>query len=190
MKSKSLDPRHLDIETFARAAASLTGQWAVAALPRLAQATLPEGGEKKAERVVAWSAKGRTVQRAGAQPQIWMDLHAETAVALQCQRCLRPMEVPLDVERSLRFVPDEQQAAELDADSEEDVLAMTRNLDLLELVEDELILELPIVPRHELCPEVLAVPPSVAELGEGETADTSKPNPFAALAALKRGAKS
>jgi len=45
-----------------------------------------------------------------------------------------------------------------------------------------LLLALPLVPRHEVCPEPLVVP-SAAEATDGDDA----PNPFAVLAALKRG---
>ena len=37
------------------------------------------------------------------------------------------------------------------------MLALSRALDLRELVEDELLLALPLVPRHEVCPEPAAV---------------------------------
>ena len=47
-----------------------------------------------------------------------------------------------------------------------------------ELIEDELLLAMPIVPRHEVCPE-----PLVATVDE--LPDDPAPNPFAALAALK-----
>ena len=71
-------------------------------------------------------------------------------------------------------------AAEIDADSEDDVLVLTRALNMHELVEDELILSLPLVPMHETCPRPLVAP--AAEAAEVE----ERPNPFAALAALKR----
>ena len=45
------------------------------------------------------------------------------------------------------FVRGEDAAAELDAESDFDVLTLTRSLDLRELVEDELLLALPLVPR-------------------------------------------
>jgi uncharacterized protein len=50
-------------------------------------------------------------------------------------------------------------------------------------VEDELILALPLVPLHEVCPEVL--PMSVAD-PEFEAA-SERPNPFGVLAGLKTG---
>jgi uncharacterized protein len=91
--------------------------------------------------------------------------------------------VALQVERRLRFVHGEDAAAQLDAQSEDDVLALTRALDLRELIEDELLLALPIVPRHEVCAEPLPVAiDAEADAPAGDPA----PGPFAALAALKR----
>ena len=67
----------------------------------------------------------------------------------------------------------------MDAESEDDVLAISRSLDVPELLEDELLLALPLVPRHEVCPEPLPVPE--------EAPEEKAPHPFAALAALKKG---
>ncbi len=114
----------------------------------------------------------------GAETQTWLHVEAETRVTLECQRCLRPVDVELKVNRSFLFVSGEDAAARLDTDSEDDVLALTRALDLRELIEDELLLALPIVPRHEVCPTPLRAP-----VGD-EVAD-NKPNPFAVLMALK-----
>ena len=62
------------------------------------------------------------------------------------------------------------------------MLVLSRQFDLRELVEDELLLTLPIVPKHEQCPALLpsAAPGLAAE-------DVAPAHPFAALAALKRG---
>ena len=91
------------------------------------------------------------------------------------------VEVALQVSRNFLFVHGEDAAAQLDTDTEDDVLAITRALDLRELIEDELLLAMPIVPRHEVCPEPL-VPAANAAAEPVE----DKPNPFAALAGLKR----
>lgn len=74
------------------------------------------------------------------------------------------------------------------------MLVISRQFDLLELVEDELLLAAPIVPRHEVCPT-----PVVLSTGDwsddpaGETSEASaqapandKPNPFAVLASLRK----
>ena len=80
------------------------------------------------------------------------------------------------VDRVLRFVDGEAQAETLDADSEDDVLALVPVLDLRTLVEDELLLAWPIVPRHEQC-----APPAY-RAGDDEAPSA---NPFSALASLK-----
>ena len=79
----------------------------------------------------------------------------------------------------------EGQAEALDAELEDDVLELQRHTDLSELVEDELLLALPLVPRHEDCPEPLPM----GELGDPEPAADAppeRPHPFAALAQLKK----
>ena len=179
MSSRDFDPLHLDVTAFAKSAGELAGAWPLTALGRLAEgaviAALPaEGGD------VRWSARGELRPMRGGENQVWLHLQASTRAPLECQRCLKAVEVPLAIERSFLFVHGEDAAAQLDADSEDDVLALTRALDLRELIEDELLLALPIVPRHEVCPEPLLV------AVEADEPLAEKPNPFAALAVLKR----
>lgn len=175
---KEFDPQRLDVALLAREGERVEGQWRLAQLERLSEACVAPAGDAPLE-PVAWSAEGETRTRPGAQPQVWLHVVADGAVWLQCQRCLQPMREPLHVERSYRFVRDEAQAEAEDLDSEEDVLALQRTHDLQELVEDELILALPLVPRHEVCPEPLPLPVDDLEESPAES-------PFAKLAALKR----
>jgi uncharacterized protein len=79
-------------------------------------------------------------------------------------------------------VTDEATALQEDDGSEEDLLVTSQSFDLVELVEDELIMELPAVARHDECP--VAVKLSVAD-PEFEAPEAGKPNPFAALQVLK-----
>jgi uncharacterized protein len=132
------------------------------------------------EAAAAWAAQGRLVPVSGGQPQIWLHLRAQAEVVLQCQRCLQHFREPLQVDRPFRFVRDEDEAARLDEESEEDVLALPPRIDLLELLEDELILSLPIVPRHTVCPDPLRL-----AVDEAADEEDDVPHPFAALAALR-----
>ena len=104
---------------------------------------------------------------------------------MECQRCLTPVDVPLDVERSFRFVADEATAEALDEECDEDLLALSREFDLRELIEDELLMALPVVPRHEECPTSVPRPPPTTTLGW----PIQKTQPFAALAALRKDGK-
>ncbi len=177
MKPREFNPLRLDVEAFAEAGATLSGAWPLASFERLAasSADAPPSGDD----AVQWSAHGSCRRRTGAAPELRLGLRARAVLRLVCQRCLQPVETVVEVERPLRFVAGEDEATALDAESDEDVLALVRALDLRELVEDELLLELPLVPRHAACPQPLA---AVAE----PDSTAARPKPFAALAALKK----
>ncbi len=155
----------------------MAGEWDVAQLSRLASASF-----EPAPAPVRWEVHGERLALPGAGKWPSLRVEADTAVMLQCQRCLQPMRWPLQARRRIFFVDGEDAAAALDADSEDDVLALTPALDLQALVEDELLLALPVVPRHEVCPEPL---PRAFIEDDGPAAP--KDSPFAVLAALKRG---
>ncbi|MEO8310570.1 MAG: YceD family protein [Caldimonas sp.] len=179
--SRDLDPRRLDVAAFSAAGAELAGDWRADRLPRLLAATLaPDDGTPRPG--VTWRASGERRGLVGAGTQPSLAIEAETDVTLECQRCLQPMRVPLRATRRIFFVDGEDEAAALDADSEDDVLALAPALDLAELIEDELLLALPLVPRHEHCPV-----PLPRALVEDSPPNDPADNPFAVLAALKRG---
>src|SRR5882762_4217083 len=180
MKTRPVDPTRLDVAAFAKDGGSLEGQCPVRSLDRLSEATHPDAHPTDAA-LAHWTAEGESRPVRGAPPQVWLHVKAQARVALICQRCLAPVDTALDAHRSFHFVSGEDVAAQLDADSEDDVLALPHWLDLRALVEDELLLALPLVPRHEVCPEPLPM-----SHGDEEEADPA-PNPFAALAGLKRG---
>jgi uncharacterized protein len=181
MKTRAFDPRRLDVAAFAQAGAVLGGEAALPAWPRLADGGVAAGDAGVPP--VRWSAQGLWRQPAGRPAEIRLRLQAEAEIWLTCQRCLEPARHRLQVDRVLRFVAGEDEAARLDEEGEEDVLALPRVLDLLELIEDELILELPIVPRHDRCPVDLAGAAAAEPLAEPPPAPA--PHPFAALAAWK-----
>lgn len=176
MKPASHSPEALNVEAFARDGAHLSGTRPLPRFERLAATavTLP------ADAAVAWQARGEWRTALGDAPQVWLHLAGQGKIELECQRCLEPVRWTLDVDRSLQFVAGEEAAEALDADSEHDVLPLTRRLDLFEVLEDELLLSLPLIARHESCP---GGAPSAAP----EEAEPEAPHPFAALAALKRG---
>jgi uncharacterized protein len=180
---RPLDPKRLDVVSFAAVGGELAGTIAADAMPRLASATLPpEDGSPRPG--AQWRATGERLALAGAGMQPSLLVTAATDVSLECQRCLRPMRVALRAERRIFFVEGEDAAAALDAEAEDDVLALTPALDLPMLLEDELLLALPLVPRHDVCPEPL--PRSFRD--EADAAAAAE-HPFAALAALKQGSR-
>jgi len=178
MKARPLDPQRLDVEAFARDAMGTGGEWPMSAFERLCDVQVP-GSD--ASFPVQWFARGEWRAARVGDAEIWLHLQASTRLWLQCQRCLQPVEMPVAVDRSIRFVRGEEEAATLDSDLDDDVLALARALDLRELIEDELLLALPLVPRHEVCPQPLDFDAGPAGDEEIEEA----PHPFAALQALK-----
>lgn len=195
MKSRVFQPEKLDVKAFIEAGAQLTGELPLADAARLASSASAEADVARMP-PVSWQATGRTVPQRVGEPELWIDLEAQAHVDMECQRCLHPVREHLEVSRSIRFARDEAEAARLDADSDDDVLAVSRQFHLLELIEDELIMAQPIVPRHDACPtDVAALMQNEAETPvPGAAANpqalaepvAEKPHPFAALAALKK----
>jgi uncharacterized protein len=179
--ARTFDPHRLDVAAFAQVDGKLQGEWLLADMPRLLQDGLPLSADSPAQ-TVAWSARGSHKAVAGGEAELRLHLQARTSLQLQCQRCLQPMAVLLDVQPSLRFVRGEALAEALDEDSDEDVLALTPALDLQPLIEDELILALPLVPRHIVCPQPLPMSVGEDDLLEGGEAEHA----FAGLASLLR----
>lgn len=178
MTTRAHDPRRLDVAAAAAAGAELAGRWPLSGLSRLL-----DGAAGEVDEPVSWSARFEQRRELGAAPQPWLLLQAQARVARQCQRCLQPVLLALDVNRAFRFAPTEEEAATIDADSEDDVLVLSRHFDLRALVEDELLLSLPIVPMHDECPAPLVAPAAPEQAAEHATTA----HPFAALAAWKRG---
>jgi uncharacterized protein len=76
------------------------------------------------------------------------DLGLRGTVSLQCQRCLQPMERPLEAESHIALVAAEAVAGAVPREREP-VLAPGGRISIAELLTEELLLLLPIVPLHE-----------------------------------------
>lgn len=75
-----------------------------------------------------------------------VDLDIETALPLQCQRSLRRFLLPVHLKQRLGLIRRESDEAALPPDCEPLLVPADGMLRLLDLVEDELILALPVVP--------------------------------------------
>jgi len=179
------NPKHLDIMVFAEAAGSLSGTTPLSALPRLQDGLHPDPADSTVP-TATWQASGEVRIRRGAPPQALLRLQAQAVAPLECQRCLGSVLTPLAFDRQFQFAATEEAAAELDAQEEDDVLVLSRNFDLLSLIEDELLLALPPVPRHETCPQPLPMSAEADGFTAENEAAAEKPHPFAKLAAMKK----
>ena len=173
-------PTHLDIKAFAHSANTLIGHDPLSKYERLIQETKGLGADRK----LNWAAQGELrIDEAGAE-QVWLHLTVAVSLPLTCQRCMGPVDVAVDVKRSFRFVASEEAAEAQDEDAEEDVLALDPEFSLGDLIEDEVLMALPVVARHDECP--VEVKLEVVDSGF-EAASNEKRNPFAVLAKLQGG---
>ncbi len=169
---KRIDPKCLDVAAFAKAGARFEANETVGDFPRLAAEASGEFGSP-----VQWLAEGEFRVGAGGG-KTWLHIQAQVAFPMHCQKCLEPVAVAVSVDRWFRFAADDASAEREDEDSEEDVLALNDRFDLHCLVEDELLMELPMFPRHAHC---AMLPTGVAAAGSLE----ERTHPFAGLATLK-----
>lgn len=156
-----LQPVAIDGLAFSRTAGVLKGQLGLESLPRLGQSGCSSA---HLDFVLTGEINGR------GKPGL--SLVVEGSVRLQCQRCLGDVDVPLRLEARLELAASEAEILAEDDDTER--VVASSEMDVAVLVEDELILALPMVPKHEQCR-------TAAGLDGGD-----EPSAFQALAALKK----
>lgn len=158
----------------------LAGQIAVARLPRLAAELAERVGQ------IDYSVQGAP----DAQGYPGASLSLKGTLRLRCERCGEPLDFALGREVHFRFVRSEAEAdaLPLEGEGDEEVVVGSTSMSLSDWIEEEVILSLPVAPKHEGCtaaalagenPEVAAEAP----LAEGRR------QPFAALASLRKPAK-
>jgi uncharacterized protein len=178
----STPPTQLDVRKFALTGDTLSGQDALLNYERVTHDL--KGIELDlTSKTVSWSARGETITTPGTKDQAWLHLGIAAQVPMVCQRCLAAFEVPIDIHIPFRFVVDEATALVEDETCEEDLLVLSKQFNLQELIEDELLMALPIVPKHDVCPGEVKLASTDEEF---KAALTQKPHAFAALGSLKR----
>ncbi len=149
---------------FAAEGRSLSGTVAVAQLTRLADALADHDG------TVSFAIAGRL--DAERRPQLRVT--AQGMLNLRCQRCLGAIAWSLQLDSALQPVRSGQPIPEEELEDDEvDAIEMDGELAVLGLIEDEILLALPIVPRHENCDSLRP------------DGGTVKESPFARLSALR-----
>lgn len=104
---------------------------------------------------------------------------AEGRVQMACQRCLEPVEVTVQASFNLAIAPSEEVAKTLPR-YYDPLVVEEEDVELWSVVEEELILNLPVVPYHDDC----SIQTSFGEAAP-EDEKAQKPNPFSVLAQLK-----
>ncbi|MFF7706828.1 YceD family protein [Pseudomonas sp. NPDC007930] len=165
-------PPHVDPRKLADRNATVQGSVALASLARLCDPLSDDAGAVQARFVFDRDEDGTVV--------IHSDLSTE--VKMVCQRCLEPVTLPIHSECTYAVVKEGANTQSLP--SGYDVLELGEDpLDLRGLMEDELLLALPIVPAHH--PEECQQPAGADKPEPGED-EVPRSNPFSVLAQLKR----
>jgi uncharacterized protein len=133
-------PEIIDSLQFARSGQSLQGSVPVAGFKRLEDILYDAQGDLDYELKGGRDARSR--------PQL--ELTVRGTPHLQCQRCLGLLEYALEV-RTVLLVIAPGASAEEDIDDPEapDVIEASTELDVATLIEDEVLLSLPLAPRHQ-----------------------------------------
>lgn len=127
-----------DLDVFAEREAELRGEIELKQLSRLRDMLHADSGSV------------RVGLRFGPRRTGWlgMQLECETTLRMLCQRCLEPMDLKVAATTKLGLV--ESAASEsLLPDTYEPVLMDGARLKLAQLVEDELLMAVPLVPKHQ-----------------------------------------
>jgi uncharacterized protein len=163
-------PDRLDLIATAEAGRVLRGQIPVARLERVFPALMSEQGELQVEMNLGKDPDGTCFLAGTIQGEI----------VLCCQRCMEGMTLPLDLGFRLGLLRDER-AIDTLSDRYEPLLVTAEPANIADIVSDEVLLALPIVPLHrdsDRCNADLKAykPPE----------DEQRENPFAVLAGLKQ----
>lgn len=171
----------IDNLAFSKKNETLSGILLLADCPRLQELLhQPSLKAEKAEsnaQEIAFDLTGTT----NSLNQHFLSLSITAKLSANCQRCLSAM--PLILKLHFNYLISDVEDADLEALAldnvdDYDLLQSNANMDLAALIEDELIMALPIAPTHEnTCVEL------ITQSGE-------KPNPFAALKGLIKPQKS
>jgi len=161
----------IDSLDFARNGKHLSGDVPIADLPRLLDALeTPQG-------VLHYTVQGG-VDKQGMQ---FLDVGVVGLCRLRCQRCLDGLDYPvrLDTRLLLRDQPGLDALDDETGNEEEgfDSILADTHLNVLDMLEEEILLSLPIAPKHEL---------GACQATDGKNTRMDEQNPFAVLAKLKR----
>ncbi|MDR3087644.1 MAG: YceD family protein [Azoarcus sp.] len=162
--------RIVDVFRFALEGGKLEGEMPVAAFGRLADQLAGNGNKNGG--AVRWRLAGCV----DAEGKPRLDLGVTGRLTLLCQRCLGELEWELVLDAALRPVRTGQTLPEDELENDEvDAIEFDGEVDVLSLIEDEIILALPIAPRHADC----------GILRPEQAAGGADFSPFAALAGLR-----
>lgn len=148
-------------------------QLQVDSLPRLYDLVLPS--DRHIEADIQFYREGRFAKAK-------LRIHAN--LMLQCNTCLKPIDWQMEhlVDLAMVKTPDE---FDMIPDDCEPWLLEQRNASLIELIEDEMLLLLPQVPKHEDCSIILPPQTQATDFIDDAEVVEEKKNPFDVLRTFK-----
>ena len=165
-------PVHVDPVAFCERGREMAGHVPLAAFSRLASALESTEGEIEVVLRFGRDDGGRLA----------LEGHVRGSLPLQCQRCLASYSLEVDAPVALVLVESEAEADALPEELDALVVGGQRSMHTVDMIEDELILALPIVPR---CGDEAACRPAVelldSEALEAGEEPTERQRPFAEL---------
>jgi len=167
-------PDYVDARKIFAQTAEIAGSMPIAGFERFRQQLTSAGGEVNFTLAFGIDEEYRRV--------ITGSLNAN--VEVQCQRCLEPVAIELADTVALALVESEEQAARLPAELDPWMAPEDGRLRLADILEEQLILCMPIVSYHDA--DCTPVNPASAPAESNETTQNDKPNPFAVLRDLKK----
>lgn len=183
-------PRHTDLWALAKQSDSVCGVVPITRMTRLVQ-DLPKQPLIQSVADTAGSGAGvvwfefRGSNQAGRRPHVWLKVQA--VVMLICQRCMVQMAYAVDETVEFELFADEAKANAAQVEDEADPLApepLVANgpVSVLAIVEDQLILAIPYVPKHDSCEAAISTDAEPVAVVKRES-------PFKVLENLKRDSK-
>ena len=158
-----------------------TGFLGIDQLPRLAkEASVVLKGDG-----FDWDIQSHFEDSPGSEPLQILDLGLKGRIHLICQRCLQDCAVDLVEKRRFVLLASEDLADDYPIEDEEcEALVASQHFNLLETIEDEVLLSLPLIPKH---PDGFCEPHASSFGDEGEEDALAKPeNPFKVLKNMKK----
>jgi len=133
----------------------------------------------------AWQMETHFENSPGSESRQILDLALKGCLHLVCQRCLQDCAVNLDEKRRFVLVATESEADDYPLeDEEQEPLVASQHFNLLETIEDEVLLSLPLIPKH---PEGFCEPhATVFGLEDEDEGSDERENPFNILKNMKK----
>lgn len=171
-------PRHIILDKWSDIGFAWQGVVPVSALPRLAE-QISIDAHQNHEMMVA-------MRLTRQDKLLWLYYDIKAVLPVPCQRCLSIMSVDVSGEYRMAILENENKISYLEAiDETADYVLLDeicpiderKMLPVTDLLEDELLLAIPLSPRHDDC--------NMLTDSVGEVVDEPKENPFAVLGQLK-----